>query len=218
MKSEVFISEKDILDYVGEKIVKAKHSTLIISDNMYHHNAGYKSMLSIIQNGIHSLAKQNDLGIRTYSSDLLERLDVTTSHINGINGISLSKTNLTDLYPDEDVYNPKSSKDVDIIIDGIKAFRMTEHYGNEYICYDSISQDKFKALDIRILKLINETKKKSSLEEIKLIVEKINHLKEIANLLKQRKLEFPIREMSEENGDILDTSKIIDLPEIRIKK
>ena len=172
--------------------------------------------------GIHPLLEQKKVGIIDLSHEKLSVLDDITSHINGNDGVSLSKTNLTDLYPDEDVYNPYKHDAVDVIIDGIDAKRMTTHYGNEFVHEGSILLEKFLSFDIRLLRLLESAKNMNDLLLLKQVVENINILKEIAICMQKKRLYIPIREMSyeksHENGLCLDRDKLATMPKIFVKK
>ena len=123
-------------------------------------------------------------------------LSDTSSHANGVDGISLSRVGLSDLYDDEEEYDPFISSDVDLLIDSnIKAFRSTTNYGNEYICNHNISPLMIKSLDVRFLKYIEDSLKCEGID-YKKIVKKYNELIDMARELVDASLDIPFREMS----------------------
>ena len=147
----------------------------------------------------------------------------THSHINGSDGVSLSVVGLDDLYEHEMEYNPFQEKFVDFMISNdIKAYRHTTHYGNEYISYDAILPDKFQAIDIRLLSYINTINnlknKNPNHKEIIELMNKYNHLTEMALALQDNNLSIPIREMSDNNMIELNKERISESPKILIKK
>ena len=151
MEKSLLLNEKEVYEYLRDLFNSLKDENISCKLDVYHHNTSYENMESVILNGIHPLVEQKRLGIKDFSLEELKRLDDVTSHVNGNDGISLSKTNLDDLYPDEDVYNPYSDRNVDILIDGINVHRNTTHYGNEFIHDGSILQDKFLMFDVELL-------------------------------------------------------------------
>ena len=218
MPKEILLNKNDISKYVIDTLESLKCGHFYVSEDCFHHNTPYKLVPSILINGLHSIQRQNELGISNYSKKDLELLADVDSHINGINGISLSKINLTDLRRQDFTYDPKEDKSVDIIIDdSINVRRSTRHYGNEFISESSIMPNKFNALDIRLMALVTNTQSIDHLKELERIIIAINSLKGIAKTLEEQKLTIPIREMSLEDNSLLDTTKIMDLPIIRVK-
>ena len=221
MEKSLLLSEKEVYEYLKDLFIDLKDENISCKLDVYHHNTSYENIESVILNGIHPLVEQKKLGIKDFSLEELKRLDDVTSHVNGNDGISLSKTNLDDLYPDEDVYNPYSERLVDILIDSIKAHRSTMHYGNEFIHDGSILQDKFLMFDVRIISLIEKSKNKEDLELLKNVIKKVNYLKTYAALIHQKGLDIPIREMSleesHEKGISLNKDKLMVMPKIIVK-
>ena len=190
---------------------------MIIDDYLYHHNVSYHDTPSVVQNGILSLKEQNKRGITNYSEDTLKILDDTSSHVNGIDGISLSIVGLKDLSKKEEVYNPFDSKCVDILIsDEIKTMRNSKHYGNEFIANKIILPDKFRSVDIRILMFIQELLKKDEIkeEDLNTLINKYNSLRKIASELVLTGYIVPIREMSFDNI-LIDAYKLSRCPKIQ---
>ena len=72
---------------------------------------------SIVKHGILSMKDLHNSGINIYSLDALERASNHLSHINGNDGISLAVVGLTDLYKDEDEYDPYKLECVDFVVD-----------------------------------------------------------------------------------------------------
>lgn len=217
------LEEKYILEYIKEQLLSFKTEKKIIENAKFHHTTGYHNAVSIINNGILSLQHQKDLNINDHSKELLDIMNDTHSHINGSDGISLSVVGLDDLYEHEMEYNPFQEKFVDFMISNdIKAYRHTTHYGNEYISYDAILPDKFQAIDIRLLSYINTINnlknKNPNHKEIIELMNKYNHLTEMALALQDNNISIPIREMSDNNMIELNKEQISESPKILIKK
>lgn len=196
---DVIVEYKHCLEYIAQQIDNFKITATKVSNARYHHNTKYHLTSSIIEHGILHLRDLNAIGIQEYSDEFLNLMSDTTSHINGDDGISLSVAGLDDLNQKEEEYDPFSEKQVDILIDSdIKAFRNSTNYGNEFISFESIPREKFKAIDIRLLKLINKSIKSDDIDLIKNIVRKYNSLRRIALSMCIYNLDIPLREMSDE--------------------
>lgn len=214
---EIQLEEKYIKEYINDTINSSITGKIVVNDALYHHNTSYILAPSIIKNGILSIEDINKLGIRKYSKELLNIMADIDSHVNGKKYVSLSVVGLKDLYPDEEEYDPYKSNAVDFLISSnIKTYRMTIHYGNEYIS-ESILPDKIKSLDIRLLKYLDLVKK-DGFYSIESLMEKYNSLKEIALLIKETNLNIPIREMSNHDNLLLDTDKLANAPKLLLKK
>lgn len=204
----------NIDDYIYDQIRNSCYKKSSILGANYHHNSSYSDALSILENGILPIKKQNELKIKNISNNQLRLLDDTTSHINGIDGISLAVMGLTDLYSGEEEYIPYNPNLIDCIIsEDIKAIRRTEHYGNEYVTYSNIEVSKIKAIDTRLIKLIEITKNKDENFYNDLIL-KYNTLLEMAKYIKLNELLIELREMS--NESVLDINKLSIMPILKI--
>lgn len=209
---EILLEEKYILEYIKDTINSFKIKNININNAKFHHNTKYKTTSSILKYGILNMSELSNSGIKKYSENQLKVMSDIESHVNGINAISLSIVGLTDIYKGEFEYDPYNSKLIDLLISSdIKASRSSIHYGNEYLSYSSITADKIKSVDIRLIKLIEESK---SIDEVKNIIEKYNYLIEIASTIKKLNLDIPIRDMSNENltidiDAISNTKKIV---------
>lgn len=204
------MNEREIFEFIDDNIASTRIKGREI-DGKYHHNTTYEQAPSIIKNGILSLEDLHKNRIITFSAETLKKLSNTESHINGIDGISLARTGLTDLYADEDEYDPLRPIVVDFIIDSnIKARRTTIHYGNEYIANSPIEPDKIKSVDIRIRKYLKLLEKK----DVETAIRYYENLKLIAQALKEKQLDIPLRELSEENTS-LDIDKVLKMPKIK---
>lgn len=210
--SKILLEEKYVLEYIRDMLSTLKTGAKEVTDARYHHNASYEKIPSILRNGILSLLETNKLGITKYTDQDLDILNDITSHVNGNDSISLSVVGLTDLYPNEDEYNPYSPNYVDLIISSdVKARRSSTRYGNEFLVKDKISTDKIKAVDTRLLRLMEEKR-----YDVKVIIEKYNHLREIALIIKELNLDVLLREMSEDNLTF-DIDKVSKTPQIVLK-
>lgn len=199
-----------VLEFLDDNIASCEYGKLDV-DGKFHHNAEYKDGSSIIRNGILSIKDLHNSGVRTFDEKALRVVQDHLSHINGDDGISLSVVGLNDLYRDEEEYNPFKPGRLDFIVDGIKASRTTYHYGNEYICYNSIGNDKIKAVDIRLREYLRIV---SNIDDVNMAIKYYEYLREIALTLKELNLSIPIREMSN-NNRLLDTDRVINMPKIK---
>lgn len=190
-----------------------KIKSIEVNDAKFHHNTSYESTPSIIRYGILSLVGKNNLGISKYSESFLDKMSDIDSHVNDIDKISLSIVGLKDLDPRKFEYNPYNPNVVDLIISNdIHVRRSTHIYDNEFLYSNSITPDKIKSVDIRLLKLIEKSKN----IELKDIIEKYNLLKSIALTIKELGLDISLREMSNENLSI-DIDKISQAPKLILK-
>jgi len=214
--NDILIEKNNISEYIINSLLKNIESNNAMNYDKFHHNSSYSDALSILENGILSIKKQKELKIKDISEKQLKLLDDITSHINGIDGISLSVMGLTDLYSSEEEYIPYNPNLIDCIIsDDIKAVRNTEHYGNEYIVYSDIEVAKIKAIDTRLIKLIEITKNKDEKFYNDLIL-KYNTLLEMAKYIKFNKMVIELREMS--NDSILNIDKLSNMPILKTSK
>lgn len=217
----IILEEKETLKYIKEILNRIKKGTITINNARYHHNTHYQNAPSICKHGILTLADLNKITNQIHSQEDLKRLNDTESHINGTNAISLSVVGLTDLYRDEFEYDPYNPEEIDFLISSeIKAARTTTNYGNEFLSHQSLTLDKIKAIDIRLLELIEITKESNQKEyyTIKRLIEKYNFLRKIAMILKENNLNIPIREMSFKDNSIINIDELISTPKIILKK
>lgn len=208
----ISVDEKNIKEFVNDSISSITLGKRNIENDRYHHNCSYSDAPSIIKNGILSLYDINRLGIKKFSADFLKYVSDIESHINGSDAISLAVVGLTDLYPDEDEYNPFNPELVDFVLsDEIKASRSTINYGNEFLSFKPIFIEKFKAIDIRLRDYLKKT------NDYKRVIAMYEDLRRIAIAMKDANLDIPLREMSDGNCCI-DIDKAINMPKILIKK
>lgn len=207
----VFLSEKDVKEFVNDYISSITFGKGEIENERYHHNCSYSDAPSIVKNGILSLSDINKLGIKKFSADFLNYASDIESHINGSEAISLSVVGLTDLYLDEYEYNPFNPSLVDFVVSNdVKTSRSTKNYGNEFLSFNPIYNDEFKAIDIRLRAYIKKT------NDYKSVIDMYENLRKIALVMKDANLDIPLREMSYGNGCI-DVDKAIKMPKILIK-
>lgn len=180
--------------FVRASILSSAKNVVRIPEYKYHHNTKYEDIISILDYGILSLKDQIEYNIRFMGKNMFENLSDEESHINGIDGISLSIVGLTDLSKDEEVYDPCMEGNVDILIsDKVKAMRNSRHYGNEFITYNKVDTQYIKGIDLRILKLIS---KYASKGEYKKIIILYNQLIRLSQKLVEQGATIPLREMS----------------------
>lgn len=214
---KICIEEQHIADYIVEQIEGLKRHPISVEGPLYHHNTEYSRLLSALKHGLLSQRELMRIGIVSYSEEVLKLVGDITSHVNGHDGISLSKVGLTDLYRDEIEYDPFNPNCADILIsDNIMAFRNGQNYGNEFICESIISPKDFRTIDIRLLKYIRNLVTKRDFDLSK-AVEKYNSLIQVALYLQGINDSIPLREMSDESNTSLDIEQLSKKP-ILIKK
>ena len=218
--NEVIIKEKCVLKYIRDMLYACSYAIKNIDDNayQYHHNTAYEYAPSIIEHGILSMMELNSLGIRSYSKEYLNFIDDIESHVNGKDGISLSVTGLTDLYKNEDEFDPCQSNIVDFLVDeNIKTVRNTIHYGNEFISRDKITSDKIVSADIRIINYINNLSKKDG-EFIFSAINKYNQIIMMSKEILRHNRNIQMREMSEGVNRKIDVKKMSEMPRLLMIK
>lgn len=218
--NEIIIKEKYILEYIRNMLYSCSYAIKNIDDNayQYHHNTAYEYAPSIIKYGILSIEELNSLGIRSYSKDYLKFIDDIESHVNGKDGISLSVTGLTDLYKDEDEFDPCQSNIVDFLVDeNIKTVRNTTHYGNEFISENKISSDKIVSADIRIINYINNLSEKDG-KAIFSVINKYNQIIMMSKEILRHNRDMQMREMSEGVNRKIDVEKMSKMPRLLMIK
>lgn len=217
--NEISIDENLVLEYICDIVSSIKYSGSEVNDSKYHHNTDYKDAPLICRYGILTLEDMNKYGIRNDSDEFLQIMNDINSHVNGIDSVSLSISNLKDLYVGEEEYNPFSISQVDFLVtSNIKTFRTTINYGNEFLSFESISNDKLRSVDIRLMKLAKLKKMYNDYSLVASIIQKFNHLREIAFEIKKQELDIPVREMSESEIYNLDIDKLSSHPKLKIKK
>lgn len=218
--TNIELNEKESLEYIKAVLNDLKLCNKSIIDARYHHNCKYSDVISILRNGILPISYQNQAKIRNDSEEFLKVLSDISSHVNGVDGVSLAVSGLDDLYPDEFEYDPDNSDLVDFRISNkVVASRTTERYGNEFVCFDIIHPSKFASIDIRLLKYIYQIENGITSEgnkNIKGLVDRYNLLREFVDEIRQSGLYVPIREVS--NGEnLLDQDLLVSQPKIYIK-
>lgn len=210
--SNIILEKKYALEYVKDILNDVRLKETNIKNAKYHHNTSYSDAPLVCQYGILSLQDIKKHKIRDYTDEFLERMSDIESHINGSDSVSLSVVGLTDLYPNEDEYNPHSPNLVDIRVSSdTNAYRSTLHYGNEYICRESIGIDKLRAIDIYLLELISIEK------DIDKVIEKYNNLIRICISMKKMNLDIPLRELSFDTNHALDIDRLSQHQKVKLK-
>jgi hypothetical protein len=212
------VNEKYILEYIRDNLLMCKNGEKSFNNDLFHHNTNYGSAPSVIQNGILSLQQLKDLHLSNISEKSLKLADDTSSHINGKDGISFSKVGLTDLYRDEMEYCPFNPRYVDILVGDIIAHRNSEHYGNEFIAKDSVMPDKFRSVDIRLLEFIRAIENSNNNYSIEELIRDYNYLRKIALVMKENKLDIPLRETSNDANITLDIDSLSNKKELILKR
>ena len=218
---KIVLEKQEVLNYIEDSINGVIVAPIKVFDDKFHHNTRYEDAISIIENGILSGKEQSKLGI--VSDEKLELFEDIESHVNGSESISLAVVGMTDLNPDEFEYNPFSEKYVDILITGsIPARRTSVNYGNEFLTDDCISADKFRAIDTRLLAYIKSIRLGSNIgsndKAMDQLLSNYNKLRDVALLLKEKALDIPIREMSNNDESGLDIERLSTMPKVKLKR
>lgn len=218
------LEEKYALKYMRDTLVSLTDSanSCEVENAKYHHNTDYYKAASVIQRGILSINNLNKLGIGDYSSKSLNLMSDIDSHVNGVDGVSLAVVGLTDLYPDEEEYNPFNSTQVDFLVDSeVRAFRTSTNYGNEFVSRDMICPSSLRAIDIRLLEYIDSVYKNDGFNArfntLENVIEKYNCIGMIARALEQKNLNIPIRERSYNQSYALDVKRLVKIPKLTLK-
>ena len=220
MNEVKIIEKKFIQEYVQEMFYmnSCNGDELINAD--YHHNPRYETAPSILKNNILSIKRMQELGLIKLSEKQILLYGDISSHINGMDGISLSKVGLKDLYRDEIEYNPFQSNYLDYrISNNIKTRRCTQHYGNEFVTYSDILLSDIKSIDFRLVKYMQHKRECNMTEEDfqNSIIKKYNTILYLAQEIQKRNLDILIREMSTHIYNI-DIYKVSQLPKLVKKK
>ncbi len=212
-------NKKFFYEFIKDSFYSCRVQSVEIKEAKYHHNTSYEKTPLVIKNGILSLKEIAILENRTLTQTELNRYN-DDCHVNGSNQISLSSLDIdySTVSKKEWLYDPYFPGDTDIrISSSVKAYRNSKNYANEYLVDNKVLNNDFRAIDIRILKLIKESIKKEKPNDLEEIINNYNNLKEIALELLKCNLDIPLREMSEENIT-LDLFEIIKLPKLILKK
>lgn len=212
---KIYVQKENVLKYILELLNIYKGETIKLENARYHHNTDYKEGKNVVENGILTMKTLAAKGIINLSEEQLKTMDDTTSHVNGINGVSLAVVGLTDLYRDEFEYDPFMDSKLDVIVDSsIRARRNSTNYGNEYIADGNIDVSCIRAIDIRLEECINKVLNTEDEKIIIEMVERFNYLIEIASSLINSNI--LLREASFEQYKILDKENIAKLNKITI--
>ena len=217
--SSNLLEQKYILEYIRNLLNDMQLGNVSVNNAKYHHNTAYKDAPSICENGILTMLDMKKLGIKDYSDEFLQRMSDIESHVNGNDSVSFAVVGLTDLYPNEDEYNPFTPTQVDFLVTSdLQTSRSSIHYGNEFLSYKSIGIESLRAIDIRLLQLIDSlSNKENDIETIKRVINKYNYLKKIALTMKSTQLDIPLREMSYQNDFMMDVDKLSTTPKLVLK-
>lgn len=212
-----YIEERYLGEYVSDTLQSARIASVEVENAKYHHNRKFERTPEIIRHGIMSAQKRMDLGITSLTEKQLSSYE-DESYVNGKDYISLAVVGLTDLYQGEDEYNPFVPHKTDILItSSLKTRRSSNNYGNEFLAESIILPSEFRAIDFRILKLIEQYKNgfnsKTQEEKFNEIITAYNSLRKIAIAIKETNLDIPFREMSDENIT-LDIDKASEFKEV----
>ena len=206
----------DVKKNIEDVIARSMNGFVDVNDR-YHHNSSYTAAPSIIKNGILSISDLHKRGIVKISAKVLKLSEDIESHINGSEQISLSVVGLDDLYKNEEEYDPFKIGSVDFIVSNdVKAARSSTHYGNEFLAYSPINNDKIKSVDVRLFEYLDELERLNG-SSVNDMISLYESLREIAISLRDSKLNIPLREMSNGNNKSLDIEKISEMPKLILK-
>ena len=213
------VEEAYLEEFIKDTLHDAKMINVKPKNARYHHNTSYKLTPELIRGGIKSMQERVDRGELILTPEEIKSRE-DENYVNGVDYISLSVANLDDLYPNEIEYNPFKATETDILISSdISASRRTTNYGNEFLASGIILPSEFRAIDFRILKLIENSKlkigDKTYEEKLDDIVKSFNYLKEIANAMIESKLYVPLREMSDGNITLCKET-VRNFPELQL--
>lgn len=215
----ILLEEKYMLEYIRDMLFSYKSGSCVVNSAKYHHNTDYRDAPSVCRHGILTMKDLKKYGIKDYTDEFLQKMGDIDSHINGNDAVSLAVVGLNDLYHNEDEYNPYIPDKIDFLVSSdIMVGRSTLHYGNEFLCYSSISIDKLRSIDIRLLKLLELIKNRTYIDTSILdIIKKYNCLKDIASTMIQTKLDIPLREASYQEKSLIDIEKLSSTPKLVLK-
>ena len=197
--------ESYVITHICDNLNEIMERTDDISDARYHHNASYKDSILICKHGILSLRELNERGIRHDSKETLKKLSDIESHPNGIDSISLSIDDPNGR-SELQTYDYRRPDSVDFRVSSqVPAYRSSFNYDNELICREFIDLSKIKAIDVRMRKLCDIISTAKNLESRglseRMVIDNYNYLIDLAKVLVRKKLNIPLRELSdEENG------------------
>lgn len=206
----------DVKKNIEDVIARSMNGFVDVNDR-YHHNSSYTAAPSIIKNGILSISDLHKRGVVKVSAKVLKLSEDIESHINGSEQISLSVVGLDDLYKNEEEYDPFKTGSVDFIVSNdVKTARFSNHYGNEFLAYSPINNDKIKSVDVRLFEYLDELERLNG-SSVNDMISLYESLREIAISLRDSKLNIPLREMSNGNNKSLDIEKISEMPKLVLK-
>ena len=205
----------------------------------YNCNVKIEDVSSVLKLGF--LPKQERYRVLENRGLTQKEIELFTSDccVNGLNGVSISSINVdwTQMYRDECWYNPSRGILANIVISNdVRASQTTDHYFNEFVVYGGILPKDFKAIDVRVLRLLDYYKKDSDDVTINAMITQYNSLIDIASTIRELGMDIPLRESSkwtiEEvmNGPYmdrivesvdgivnLDVDKVASLPKMNVK-
>ena len=217
--------ENRIYQLIKEKLANCVVKNSMIIDTRLHHNAQYSSISSVIEYGLLSKRER---------ARLIENRGLTAEEeyrgndpfcVCGNDCVSIANTDYElDAYPNEDIYGIRDDC-VNIILDGNFDYaRVTTNYADECLVNKIITPEHFTAFDIRLLKYMYlrpfylklEEKEMAYLEKLHRVVFDYNFIVDISKILLEKKLNIPIREMSEDSPKVLSLEKVSTLPHIKL--
>ena len=233
---KILLNKKEVAEYIDYNLRMSLGGVIQTPDEVFNHNTAYNKLGSIILSGglcsIRELNKRSieKTGKALYTKEELNRLDGDFHFATGTDGISFSKTNLDDLYPDEWEYEPLNNKNVNIIIPDNKEIREiykigrnSYNYGNEFVSKKPILPiDEFIAVDFRLLSYIKENLSNENSDKFaKMVIETINKYNSLlssAEIVYKDNLKMPFRENSDNLNRGLDTERLAKSPQIILVK
>lgn len=225
------VNVENAYDVVKENIYSCVVTPRIVEDTKFHHEIDIKQLPNAINYGL--LSKRNYVNIVENRQLTEEEIFIFSDecHVNGLDHVSIStmEMDFNKMYRNEDIWLTYSTVYPTIVVSkNVKAHMSTQNYFNEFIVENQIPVEMFNAIDVKILGIMShgslrykcETKE----DRIRFMLEYYEHLRDVALALKTKKLDIPIREVSDitdigqdDKALTLDTEKIIELPKLLLK-
>lgn len=220
------VNRNNVFTVVKQNIYNCVTEPVILTDTKFHHQFSINKTDCVLEHGL--------LSYRDYVH-IVEGRELTQEeiykfgddyHVNGLGCISLSTMdfNKDDMYPDELLWGTYEGISPDIIVSKkVRACHDTTNYYNEYIVSDSIPVDMFNSIDVRLLRLGDPNVRVRG-DKVDYMLNYYEALRKIAIVLKEKKLNIPLRETSkvynlgeDDKALSLDVNKVIEMPKLVLK-
>ncbi len=215
---KIYLEKNDILTYITLMINDSLAGNCNVGDTRYRHSTDFKHVLKILNHGILSLEKQDELRIKELSKEEKRNLSDCESHINGLDNVSIYDSNedTSDFYSHEMLYENKTSPEF-VISSDVKSRRCGIFYGNERLVQDQIPLDKIRSFDIKFLASMDENLNHGNPISIEKLVSDYNYLMDICKMYVDKDVNIPFRETSYEKSIEVNYETLYG-PKIKILK